>query len=133
MGHKSRGLSGGDSGDSYYRDSSKSNSLMCWFNHKLKKAWNFIFPLTEMIANKGTLPLTNPLWGEIPNPWWIFLLEDLFLKEERRVFWETNPQISPTPFLCKVNPLEKLIERRMLETMSISTNIMSSRNSMKLL
>jgi len=32
MVHKSRGLSGGDSRDSHCGDSSKSNSLMGWFN-----------------------------------------------------------------------------------------------------
>ena len=43
------------------------------------------------------------------------------------------PQISPNPTLCEVNPLECLSERRMLETMLISTSFTSSKNSTKLI
>lgn len=82
---------------------------------------------------KGSLPLSDPLWGVMSNPWWQFLIDDPTLKEERRVVWQSIPQISPTPVLCKTNPLESLSERRMSKTRTISTTIMENRHCTKLI
>jgi len=106
---------------------------MGWFNHKLKKSWKSIFPLTEESAKRGSLPFSDPLRGVIPNPWWQFLTDGPSLEEERRIVWQSIPQISPIPILCETNPSESLFERRMLETQTISTTIMGNRHYTKLI
>ena len=63
----------------------------------------------------------------------MFLANGLLSDEDRQMVWETNPQISPVPFLCEVNPLENLSEKRMLKNMSISTSFISNKNTTKLL
>ena len=40
-----------------------------WSNHKLWRAWKFIFPLTEVGAKEGRLPWSDPAWKEASNPW----------------------------------------------------------------
>ena len=106
---------------------------MGWFNHKLKDVWRLIFPLTEESAKLGTLPFLDPAWGLTPNPWWLFLMDEPLPEEERKVVWQTFPQISPNPILCEINPLESLSERRMLVANPIATLIMVNRHCTKLI
>lgn len=47
---------------------SNSTHTMGWFNASLRKAWRFIFPLTEVSAKEGWLPLTDPALKEAKNP-----------------------------------------------------------------
>ena len=54
-------------------------------------------------------------------------------EEERKVVWQTFPQISPNPILCEINPLESLSKRRMLEANPIATSIMGNRHCTKLI
>lgn len=54
-------------------------------------------------------------------------------EEERKVVWQTFPQISPNPILCEINPLESLSERRMLVANPIATLIMVNRHCTKLI
>ena len=107
--------------------------VMGWFNAKLRKAWKFVFPLTESNVTERSFPLTDAFGGRSQTRVGCYHLMVPLLEEEHQSVWETIPQISSNPTLCKVNPLKCLLERRMLETMPISTSFTSSKNSMKLI
>ena len=81
----------------------------------------------------GTLPLSNPAWGLTPNPWWLFVMDEPSPEEEKKVVWQTLRQISLNPILCKINPLESLSKRRMLEVNPIATSIMLNEHYTKLI
>lgn len=49
--------------------------VMGWFSPRLEKAWKLIFPLTKVSEKLGFLPLSDPSWGNMPNPWWHFMTD----------------------------------------------------------
>lgn len=106
---------------------------MGWFNKKLLKTWKFIFPLTEMSAKEGGLSLLDPAWKAVKNAWWNFMADLLMTEGERCWVWESLPQISPTPILFEVDPMECLSEWRMLERLPISTFIMGNKHTTKII
>lgn len=66
------------------------------------------------------------------NPWWQFIADMPSLNEEPKLVWESIPQISPMLVLCSVNPMECLLERRMLERQPILNHIIGNKPSTKL-
>ena len=107
--------------------------VLGWFNHKLCKAWKWIFPLTPLSMKTGCLPLTNSTWGLMENPWWSHLSDTPELEEVRRIVWETIPRIHLAPMLCEVEPKLSLTARRMLENQPIATAFMGNKHALKIL
>ena len=58
---------------------------------ELKKAWKWIFPLTEVSAREGDLPLSDPAWVMAKNPWWQFLVDISTIEKDRCLVWESLP------------------------------------------
>ena len=46
-----------------------------WYNTEEMEAWKNIFPLTEVSACLGYLPLTDEAWFTTPNLYWHFLMD----------------------------------------------------------
>jgi len=107
--------------------------IMGWFNNKLQKAWRFIFSLIEVCIREGGLPLSDLAWKEVRHSWWQFLTDVPLPEEERWLVWEYLPQILTMPMLCKVNPIVCLSERRIMERQPISTFLMGSKHTTKLI
>lgn len=49
--------------------------IMGWYKEEAMKAWKNIFPLTEVSARLGYLPMEDEVWITTPNPYWHFLMD----------------------------------------------------------
>nr|POE50109.1 hypothetical protein CFP56_73617 [Quercus suber] len=49
--------------------------IMGWYNAEEMEAWKNIFPLKEVSAHLGYLPLTEEAWLTTPKAYWHFLID----------------------------------------------------------
>lgn len=104
-----------------------------WFNPDLKEAWRWIFPLTPLSVKLGRLLRSDPKWGAMKNPWWSHLTDVPKREEERKLVWESSPQIFPTLMLCVAKPGMSLSARRMLEDQPITTSFIGNQYAVKII
>nr|POE54011.1 hypothetical protein CFP56_35188 [Quercus suber] len=49
--------------------------IMGWYEMEAMEAWKNLFPLTEVSARRGYLPIEDEAWITTPNPYWHFLMD----------------------------------------------------------
>ena len=49
--------------------------IMGWHDVEAMEAWKNLFPLTEVSAHLGFLPMEDETWISTPNPFWHFLMD----------------------------------------------------------
>ena len=71
-----------------------------WFNFNLREARRWIFPLTPLSARLGILPLSNPVWGAMKNPWWSYLTDVPEIEEERVCLGDHPSDLPNSDVVC---------------------------------
>ena len=49
--------------------------IMGYYEMEAMEAWKNLFPLTEVSARLGYLPMADEAWIMTPNPYWHFLMD----------------------------------------------------------
>lgn len=91
MGNSIIWKSGGNSGDCDKGNLSKSDTIPGVVQSQATVSLEMDIPLTPLSIKTSYLPLTNPAWGLMDNPWWSHLSNTPEPKEVRRIVSETIP------------------------------------------
>ena len=111
--------------------------IIGWFEWELMKAWQNLFPLTEMSCRTGFLPLSDEAWSSTPDPWWRFLMDrptipTITLVQSRQTSSHYLSEESLTEL--KVQDVEPVItERKILKNTPVECKVLGHVHRVKLI
>ena len=103
------------------------------FNPDPKRDIKMDFSINTSECKVGQASALKPSMGSDEESMVVHLTDVPKTKEERKLVWESIPQISPTLILCVAKPGMSLSARRMLEDQPIATSFIGNQYAVKII